>query len=29
MDFGLFVMPLPPPRQSFADAYGRDIVLIA
>ena len=28
MDFGLFMMPLHPPRRSFADAYDRDIDLI-
>jgi alkanesulfonate monooxygenase SsuD/methylene tetrahydromethanopterin reductase-like flavin-dependent oxidoreductase (luciferase family) len=28
MDFGLFMMPLHPPRRSFADAYDRDIALI-
>jgi len=28
MDFGLFLMPLHPPRRSFADSYDRDIELI-
>src|SRR5262245_1128946 len=28
MDFGLFMMPLHPPRRSFADSYDRDIALI-
>ena len=28
MDFGLFMMPLHPPRRAFADAYDRDIALI-
>ena len=28
MDFGLFMMPLHPPRRSFADAYDRDITLL-
>jgi len=28
MDFGLFMMPLHPPRRSFADSYDRDIDLI-
>ncbi|MFQ6027582.1 MAG: LLM class flavin-dependent oxidoreductase [Dehalococcoidia bacterium] len=28
MDFGLFMMPLHPPRRSFADSYDRDIELI-
>jgi alkanesulfonate monooxygenase SsuD/methylene tetrahydromethanopterin reductase-like flavin-dependent oxidoreductase (luciferase family) len=28
MDFGLFMMPLHPPRRSFADSYDRDMALI-
>ena len=28
MDFGLFMMPLHPPRRSFADSYDRDIELL-
>ena len=28
MNFGLFMMPLHPPRRSFADSYDRDIELI-
>ena len=28
MNFGLFMMPLHPPRRSFADSYDRDIGLI-
>ena len=28
MEFGLFMMPLHPPRRSFADSYDRDIELI-
>ena len=28
MDFGLFMMPLHPPRRSLADCYDRDIELI-
>jgi len=28
MDFGLFMMPLHPPRRSFADSYDRDIALL-
>ena len=28
MDFGLFMMPLHPPRRSVADAYDRDIGLL-
>ena len=28
MDFGLFMMPLHPPRRSFADSYDRDMDLI-
>ena len=28
MDFGMFMMPLHPPRRSFADSYDRDIELI-
>ena len=28
MNFGLFMMPLHPPRRSFADSYDRDMVLI-
>ena len=28
MDFGLFMMPLHPPRRSFADAYDRDTTLL-
>ena len=28
MDFGLFMMPLHPPRRSFADSYDRDMELI-
>ena len=28
MNFGLFMMPLHPPRRSFADSYDRDIDLI-
>ena len=28
MDFGLFMMPLHPPRRSFADSYDRDITLL-
>ncbi len=28
MKFGLFMMPLHPPRRSYADSYDRDIELI-
>ncbi len=28
MNFGLFMMPLHPPRRSFADSYDRDIELL-
>ncbi len=28
MDFGLFMMPLHPPRRSFADSYDRDMELL-
>ncbi len=28
MEFGLFMMPLHPPRRSFADSYDRDIKLL-
>ena len=28
MNFGVFMMPLHPPRRSFADAYDRDIALL-
>ena len=28
MDFGLFMMPLHPPRRSFADSYDRDTTLL-
>ena len=28
MEFGLFMMPLHPPRRSFADSYDRDIELL-
>ena len=28
MDFGLFMMPLHPPRRSCADAYDWDMALI-
>jgi len=28
MDFGLFMMPLHPPRRSFADSYDRDTALL-
>ena len=28
MEFGLFMMPLHPPRRSFADSYDRDMELI-
>ena len=28
MNFGLFMMPLHPPRRSYADSYDRDIELI-
>ena len=28
MHFGLFMMPLHPPRRSFADAYDRDTALL-
>ncbi len=28
MDFGLFMMPLHPPRRSFADSYDRDMDLL-
>ena len=28
MNFGLFMMPLHPPKRSFADSYDRDIELI-
>jgi alkanesulfonate monooxygenase SsuD/methylene tetrahydromethanopterin reductase-like flavin-dependent oxidoreductase (luciferase family) len=28
MEFGLFMMPLHPPRRSYADSYDRDIELI-
>ena len=28
MQFGLFMMPLHPPRRSYADSYDRDLDLI-
>ena len=28
MKFGLFMMPLHPPRRSYSDSYDRDIELI-
>ena len=28
MEFGLFMMPLHPPRRSYADSYDRDLDLI-
>ena len=28
MNFGLFMMPLHPPRRSFADSYDRDTTLL-